>query len=40
MTVEAPAVCSAIAASANVLVVVTTSSTNQIRAGVRDPRRG
>jgi hypothetical protein len=39
MTVEAPAVRSAIAASVNVLVVVTTSSTSQIRSGTCRPRR-
>ena len=39
MTVRAPAARSAIAASVNVLVVVTTSSTNQIRSGTCRPRR-
>lgn len=39
MTVEAPAECSAIADSANVLVVVATSSTSQTRSGKCRPRR-
>lgn len=39
MTSRAPAARRAIAASANVLVVVTTSSTSQIRSGTSRPRR-